>query len=177
MLGENDNLAVGSGIAYHPSMAALFAPVIVVAAGYALLSAWLWYAGISDSNIARLSIIVLTIGVPILCAHAVLRYFTIRIQLQSGFVLASTGFPRGEPRKIPYQLIRDLVIKRGFAGRLADSGTLVFHLVTGQTIAVCDLARPALIREEIERQIDAGELGSMERGESLDTVAIAVSER
>lgn len=177
MLGENDNLAVGSGNEFMPSRAALFLPVIVVAIGYATLLSWLWLSGSFSSGIARLSIVVLAVGVPLLVAYAALRYFTIRIQLLTRSLQINLGFPRNEPLDIPYPLIRDIEIRRGLAGRATGSGTLVFRLATGQNIAVCDLSDPDRVRDAIERQIDGGGLSDPNTGEFGNPVPLTASNR
>lgn len=172
MRGENDNL--GSGATFMPSRLALFLPVAVVAAGYAALLSWLLATGRADNSIARLSVIVLSIGVPILIAHAVLRYFTIRIQPQAHMLYLQTGFPRTEMLHVPYPVIRDIYIRRGIVGRFTDSGTLVFRLVAGQPLAVCDLRHPDAAKAEIERFMDGAELdrpSGEDDGEAISTAA------
>ncbi len=177
MLGENDNVAVCSEGRYRPSRAALFLPVAAVTAGYAALFAWFWLSGGLGSSVARLCVIVLAVGVPVLIVHAVLRYYTIGIHPQGHAIFLHPGFPRSEPYEIPYSLIRRINIKRGIGGRLLDSGTLVFHLQTGQKIAVCDLQFPDRIRDEIEAIIDAVEFVALENVEPMIKSRAAASDR
>lgn len=175
MLGENDNLADESGTEYMPSRAALFLPVAIVAIGYATLLFWLWIAGSFGSGIARLSVLVLAVGVPLLVAYAALRYFTIRIQLLTRSLQINLGFPRNEPLDIPYPLIRDIRIRRGLAGRAIGTGTLVLHLSTGQKIAVCDLNDPERIRNDIEQRIDGDDPADAVSDELRTSAPLAAS--
>lgn len=154
MLGENDNLAVASGEAYSPSKKALFIPVVIISIGYAVFFAWLWANGNAGTGVARLSLLVLAVGVPLLVAHAVLRLFTTHIRLQPDGLHINTGFPRAREYEVPYRIIRNTVIKRGLAGRMLDAGTVVLQLTTGQKISVCDLEHPEQVRAAVERRID-----------------------
>ncbi len=174
-LGENDNLAATEGDVFLPSKATLFLPVLVVAAGYAILLTWLWSAGNIGSGIARLAIIVLAVGVPLLFIHALLRYVSIRVRLLDGFVQLNPGFPRRDAANIPYAHIDRIDLKTtGLAG---NSGTLIFRLTQGKKVAICDLDHPVAIRDEIVRRIEAD--WQMHRSHEHDnmTSAVAASNR
>ena len=110
----------------------------------------------------RESKVVLGVATPLLVAHATLRLFTISIRPLAHAVLVHTGFPRSEPVEIPYPLIRAIHIRRGIGGYIVGSGTLVFELVTGQNLSVCDLARPQEARATIESLIDSDVMGNTE---------------
>lgn len=142
MRAENDNTDEPGGGRFLPSTLSLFLPVIVIAAGYCLLLAVLGLAGRADGAIARLSMMVLTLIVPFLVAHAVLRRATARLLVLPHAVHLHPGFPRSERYEIPYGLIRAMRVRRGFGGRIARSGTLVMELASGQRVAACDLADP-----------------------------------
>ncbi len=179
MLGENDNLVAKFPEGFRPSKIALFLPIGIVAGGYACLLSWLLLTGSYGSGITRLAIVVLSVGVPFLVAHAVLRYFTIQIRTLPHALMLHTGFPRGEPYEIPYSLIRAIDIKRGIGGRIAGSGTLIFRLVTGQNITVCDLDNPKQARMEIERLVDTTGLPAQAEPDRISKTALqaAASDR
>lgn len=177
MLGENDNLVAGSGKSFHTSITALFLPVGVIAAGYAMLLIWLLLTGSAGSGIARLCIVVLSVGIPLLIAHALLRYFTTQIRPQKHAVLLHLGFPRSEPVEVAYPLIREIHVKRGIGGRIADSGTLLFRLADGRRIAVCDLAQPQIVRDEIDQLVDGAPMLQAKVPETVKHQAIAASDR
>jgi len=159
MRGDNDNPDVGAGGAFLPSTRAVFLPAILIVGGYAAAFAWLWLQGRGDGALARLCLLVLAVGGPFLLAHAVLRRFTVRIDVMPHAVYAHTGFPRKAPDEIPYALIRRLTLRRGPVGRLTGSGTLVFEIAGGTAIVVADLARPDQALRAIGRLIDDAALG------------------
>lgn len=165
---ENDNGEVipegGNTSLFRPSWTALVLPTAVIAAGYAVAFAVLQVLGRGDGALARLCIIVLALGVPLLLASAMLRYFTIQVQLLSDTIIVHRGFPRRDEREIAYSLIRAVDVSKGIAGNLTDSGTLTFELVTGQRFAIADLAGPNRIKSALDLQLDGrSESGERER--------------
>lgn len=159
MRGDNDNPDVGAGGSFTPSTRAIFLPTLLIVSGYAAAFALLWVFGRGDGALARLCLLVLAIGGPFLVAHAVLRRFTVRVDVMPHAVYAHSGFPRNAPDEIPYALIRRLTLRRGPVGRLTGSGTLVFEIAGGTSIAVADLARPEQALRAIGRLIDEAALG------------------
>lgn len=142
MRGDNDNPDVGAGGSFLPSGRAIFLPAFLIVGGYAAVFLALWLLGRGEGGLARLCLLVLAVGGPFLVAHAVLRRFTIRVDVMPHAVYVHSGFPRSTPDEIPYALIRRLTLARGPIGRLTDSATLVFEIAGGTRIAVADLARP-----------------------------------
>lgn len=142
MRGDNDNPDVGAGGSFVPSARAVFLPSLVIIVGYAVAFLSLWLLGQGEGTLARLCLLVLTVGGPFLLAHAVLRRFTIRVDVMPHAVYVHTGFPRGSPYEIPYALIRRLTLKQGPLGRLTGSGTLEFEIAGSTRISAADLARP-----------------------------------
>lgn len=142
MRGDNDNPDVGAGGSFVPSGRAIFLPTILIVAGYAVVLLCLWLLGWGEGALARLCLVALAVGGPLLAAHAVLRRFTIRVDVMPHAVYVHSGFPRSAPDEIPYALIRRLTLARGPIGRLTGSATLVFEIAGGTRIAVDHLARP-----------------------------------
>jgi hypothetical protein len=101
MRGDNDNPDVGGGGTFVPSTVAVFLPSAVIVGGY--LAAWtgLWIAGRGDGALARLCLLVLSLGGPFLVAHALLRRFTARVEVLPQAVMVHAGFPRSEPVAVP----------------------------------------------------------------------------
>lgn len=153
MRGVNDNADLDTGGPFLPATVAVFLPSLIIICGYGMLLAALALAGRADGAIARLCIAVVALGGPFLLAHAALRRFTTRVDLMPHAAYLHTGFPAGQPFEIPYRLIRRACVKRGFAGRLTGSGTLVVELLDGRRIAVCDLARPDAAAASIARLV------------------------
>ena len=154
MRGDNDNPDVGAGGSFLPSARAIFLPTIVIVVGYAGALLSLWLLGRGESNLARLCLLVLAFGGPFLAAQAVLRCFTIRVDVMPHAVYVHTGFPRKAPVEIPYALIRRLTLDRGPVGRLTGSGTLVVEVVGGARIEVVDIARPGEALRAIGRLVE-----------------------
>ena len=104
---------------------------------------------------ARLVIIVMAIGVPLLAAHAFLRYATIRLQVLASAVRYHPGWPRDLPVDMPFELIERVRVTRGLSGLIFGGGTLVMDLTTGARAAVADLADPDGAKAQIEKRLAA----------------------
>ena len=128
----------------------IFMPTLVIAVLYS--AAWVFLAamGKSDSGLARLFIVVMAIGVPLLAAHAFLRFQTIRLQVSDGHVFCHPGWPKELPIDVPLGVIRDVKVRRGLSGRLFGGGTVVLDLVTEGTVVVADLSEPERAKEIID---------------------------
>lgn len=127
----------------------IFAPSVIILFTYTFSWTLLAVAGKSDTNLSRLFIIVMAVGVPMLAAHAFLRYQTIRLQVNKDSILCHPGWPKDLPVEVPLAMIEQVVVKRGLSGRLFGGGTLVVHLMGENTVVVADLAEPEEAREAI----------------------------
>ncbi len=148
----NDNqIGIGHNASdlFAVSLVSLFAPALVIAGGYGAVLVWLWASGSGGSALARLALAVMFVGVPLVVAHAALRAFTIQLKPLPHALLLSPGFPWAEAREIPYSVIERIAVIRGLGGRIAGSGTLVFHIAGGTRMSVCDLKHPQEAREAI----------------------------
>lgn len=136
--------------AFRPGLP-IFAPTVAILLLYA--SAWiaLGFVGKTDSGIARLCLLVMTVAVPLLALHAFLRLQTIRLQVVGDNVRYHPGWPKDLPVDMPLMLIERVAVKRGIAGQVLRAGTLVLQLTTGQKIAVADLGDPDSAADAIER--------------------------
>lgn len=129
----------------------LFLPTIAIALLYGAAWVYLNNEGRSDSALARLSVIIIAVGVPGLAVHAFLRFQTIRLQLLPTCIRYHPGWPKDVPVDLPYELLEKVRVKRGLIGFLTGSGTLVFHLTTGEKVAIADVANVGQARREIDR--------------------------
>lgn len=120
----------------------IFVPTIVISILY--LFGWLvlYFMGMANGAIARLFVVVLSVGVPLLFAHAFLRYQTISICIFKNCVQYHTGWPKAEPIEMPYGLIKNVRFTRGLSGRMFGGGTVVISTLAGEPIAVADVANP-----------------------------------
>jgi membrane protein YdbS with pleckstrin-like domain len=129
----------------------LFIPTIVVVLGYGFALWYLWMTGRSGGSLFRLFAIVMAIGVPLLAAHAFLRYETVRVQLLADRLRYHPGWPKDMAIEIPIELITGMNVKRGLSGRLFGGGTLIIHTSTGHKTAIADLKNPSEIIANFEQ--------------------------
>ncbi len=123
----------------------IFLPTLMISVMYAGTWIYLSSMGMEGSALSRLIVIVIAIGVPVLAAHAFLRYQTIRVQILPDGLRYHPGWPKDLPVDLPYDLIEDAKIKYGLLGWLFKTGTLVLVLTTGNTVAIADLYKPKQI--------------------------------
>jgi len=126
----------------------LFVPTVIIAALY--LGVWVVLAasGSSDSALARLALIVGVIAPPLLFVMAWLRYQSVRVTIQSGGVLIRGG-PGADWQAVAWDEIAVVNIRRGLAGRLLPTGTLVIIRTDGSTLSVRDVANAQVAMELI----------------------------
>lgn len=127
----------------------IFMPTVIIAVLYMIGWIALYMMGLSGGGLARLFIIVLAIGVPILFAHAFLRYQTIAIEIFEEHLLYHTGWPKSEPVNLPFGMIKSARATRGLSGRLFGGGTVVLKLLAGEEIGVADVEKPELVVERL----------------------------
>jgi membrane protein YdbS with pleckstrin-like domain len=143
----------------------VFLPTLVI--GVLYLLAWLWLSatGRAGGGLAKLVLLVLAIGVPLLAAHAMLRFQTIRLQARETALLYHPGWPRDMPVELPYALVERVALRRGLAGLAFGGGTLVAELTTGGRTAIADLGNPAAALGDVERRLAAWRSRRMLGGE------------
>lgn len=129
-------------ITWRASALALFLPALVVAAGYAALWAYLVADGRGEGALARISLMVLFVGTPLLLAHAGLRLATTRLTLRGAHLEAHKGFPARDPEIVAYAAISDATLRRGLSGWLTGAGSLVIKRENGPVLVVPGLAHP-----------------------------------
>ena len=131
----------------------IFIPTLAILTLYSFAWLYLYANEQQGTSLARLLLIVLTIGVPLLAAHAFLRYQTIRVQVMSRGIRYHPGWPKDLPVDLPYDLIDRLRVKKSLVSALTRSGTLVIELTTGEKVAIADLNRPDAVRKAMESAI------------------------
>ncbi len=141
--------AASSGVPLFAAHWHIFVPTVAIGLLYSFAWLFLAYLGKSDSGLARLFIVVMAVGVPLLAAHAFLRFQTIRLQINEKHLLCHPGWPKELPIDVPPEMIDSVKVRRGLSGRLFGGGTVVIKLVTGNTIAIADLANPEKARAAI----------------------------
>lgn len=132
----------------------IFAPTIIILMAYSISWLLLALADMSDSNLARLFIVVMSVFVPLLAAHAFLRFQTIRLQVNDDCLFCHPGWPKDLPIEVPISMVENVVVKRGLSGRLFGGGTLVLHLAAENQIVIADLAEPDEAKRAIEDALE-----------------------
>lgn len=127
----------------------IFMPTAIIAVLYIIGWVTLYFLGLAGGGLARLFIVVLAVGVPILFAHAFLRYQTIAIEIYENHLQYHTGWPKAEPVRLPYGMIKNARSTRGLSGRLFGGGTVVLRLIAGEAIGVADVEKPETVVEKI----------------------------
>ncbi len=143
------NEAQNQGVPLFSAHWHIFAPTIIILVAYSLSWLLLALADMSASNLARLFIVVMSVFVPLLAAHAFLRYQTIRLQVNDDCLFCHPGWPKDLPIEIPISMIKKIVVKRGLSGRLFGGGTIVLHVAAENKIVIADLAEPDAAKQAI----------------------------
>lgn len=125
----------------------LFVPTLIILISYTLCLLYLWLTNRSDTGLFRLAALVAGVGVPLLAAHAFLRYETVRVRLGKRAVKVHQGWPKNSGIEIPNELVMNMTVKRGFFGRIMGGGTLIIATSEGTRTAIPDLKDPDLIVE------------------------------
>ncbi|MBC7284578.1 hypothetical protein, partial [Hoeflea sp.] len=155
-----DRKYTGTGDARRPgvwraSALALFLPGLVVAFGYAGLWLLLHATGRGEGALARVCLLVLVIGVPLILAHAGLRLSTVRLTLRGAHLEAHPGFPARDPAIVAYPAVTGLSLKRGLSGWITGAGSLVIERGNGPPVVVAGLADPESARSDLSSRLAA----------------------
>ncbi len=127
---------------WQASAFALFLPALVVAAGYGALLAALVLADRGNGPLARVCMIVVVIGVPLLLAYAGLRLSTTRLTLHAAYLEAHPGFPARDPVTVPYAAVSRATVRRGLSGWITGAGSLMIERDNGLPVTVSGLSSP-----------------------------------
>lgn len=140
---------------WQASALALFLPALVVAAGYGALLIALVLGDRGNGPLARVCMIVVVIGVPLLLAYAGLRLSTTRLTLHAAYLEAHPGFPARDPVTIPYAAVSGLSVRGGLSGWITGAGSLVIDLENGPPVIVSGLSNPDAALAELSAYRDA----------------------
>lgn len=127
----------------------IFVPTFIICFLYVAGWVILYLLGESGDSLARLFIVVLAVGVPILFAYAFLRYQTISIEIFEKHLRYHTGWPKADPVVIPCAQIKKVNYTRGILGRLFGGGTVILQLEAGVVIRISDVKKSIEAKENI----------------------------
>ncbi len=140
----------------------VFFPTLVIALVYLVVWLYLALLGMTDSKLAKLAVIAIALLVPLLAVQALLRKQTVCVQVLDGHIRYHPGWPRRIASDIPADLVRNVVVKRGLAGRLFGGGTLRINLVTGQHVSISDMKEPLAAKADILAMLKEAKAGKQE---------------
>lgn len=134
---------------------ALFLPTVLIALLYGLAWLILYLAGLGDSDLARLCLVVFVVAPPLIGAYALFRYVTIGLTLVEDRLLVNSGGFGADIREIPLDEVRAATIRRGLVGRLVDMGTVRIETASGKRVVVPGLAAPQTVVRAITASAEA----------------------
>lgn len=148
--GENDNRRTAA-TCFGPSRFRLFVPTALVACGYGILYLALRTMDASDGPVAKVSLLILAAGVPLIAAYAFLRALTIAVRLEPHALVLARGFPALHPVALAWHEVADVsVLESRFSG-----SALIVEDTQGTRVMVRDLAgaeqAASLIRARLGR--------------------------
>lgn len=149
-IGANDNLR--EDFAFGGSALALFGPVFLIFAFFALVWIGFFLSGAQGSALARLCLVGCGVATPVLLAHAALRQATVRVEIEPEALFAHRGFPSLELRRIEWEDISGVAVLRNASSALTGASTLVLTLTGGRRVVISDLADAEAAREAIAAQ-------------------------
>ena len=127
----------------------VFLPSLVIALLYGGL--WSWFsAGDAADGLARVALLVVAVGVPMLLAHAAIRFFGAEIVTADEALIARPGVPKRTEARVRVEDVVTVSIRRGLIGRVFDVGTVIVTDRSGQSVAVPDMAAPWRVAEYVE---------------------------
>ena len=134
------NEAENQGIPLFSAHWCIFAPTLIIFFAYSFSWLLLAYINMTDTNLARLFIVVMSVFVPLLAAYAFLRYQTIRLQVNEDRIVCHPGWPKDLPIEIPFSMVEKITVKQSLFGKIFGGGTLVLHLVEETKVSIADLS-------------------------------------
>ena len=133
----------------------LFAPAILVALVYGLMWLVLVLLGRGDGAVARICLLVFSIGSPLLLVYGFLRYNSVWIALAGDELCLARGWPRLSHDQIPLGKISGIRLRQSFVGRHFHVGEVLVETRDGQRYRVSDIADPEMIVRELNGALDA----------------------
>ena len=128
----------------------VFLPSLVIALLYGGL--WAWFSGGEAADgLARVALLVVAVGVPMLLAHAAVRFVGAEIVLRKETLTARPGVPKRTETRVRVDDVVKVSIRRGLIGRVFDVGTVILTDRSGLSVTVPDMAAPSHVAEYVEK--------------------------
>ncbi len=127
----------------------LFAPALLVGVSYGFLWIVLALLDRGDGVIARIALIVFSLGTPLLLVYGFLRFNSVWVTAGEGVLWLSRGWPRITPSQIPLDEIDSIMLAQSFVGRWFDVGEIIINLHNGRRLKVSDIGTPTGVRHTL----------------------------
>jgi membrane protein YdbS with pleckstrin-like domain len=158
------NEANDRGIPLYYAHWRIFIPSLVILIAYAFAWGLLSITNNSDSNLARLFIVVMSVFVPLLAAYAFLKYQTIRLQVNEDSLYCHPGWPKDMATEVHFPMIEEVNVKQGLTGRIFGGGSIVLLLADNTEMEIRALSSPFEARKDIIKQMALHQIQSCHAG-------------
>ncbi len=151
----------GRGWARGKAHWTLFAPAALVALIYGLMWLVLVLLGRGDGVVARICILVFSIGSPLLLVYGFLRYNSVWIAMAGPEICLARGWPRLAHVQIPLDDIASIRLVQNFIGRKFGVGEIVVETRDGRSYRVSDIGEPEAVAGELNQALNDYRHGEM----------------
>jgi len=140
----------------------LFAPAVLVAFLYGLIWLVLAVLGRGDGAVARICILVFSIGSPLLLVYGFLRYNSVWIVLAGDELCLARGWPRLGHIRILLGDISSIRLLQSFIGRRFGVGEVLVEMQNGRRYRVSDIGAPDVVVRELNEALKDHQNGQRE---------------
>ena len=130
----------------------IFLPSVVLALLYGGLGLTMVLLGRGDTALARLLVLFVVVGVPVLLLNAGLRYATLEVRIRRRTLVYRRGWIWPRWRRVALRDIAEVSTAYGPAGHLLGGGTLVLKLTDGGRVRIPDVANVEAMAEIVRRR-------------------------
>lgn len=131
----------------------IYLPAILVILLYGALWVLMLFLGKGDTALARILLLVLVLGVPLLLVRAFLRYMSFELRIFRRRLLYRRGWIRPRWRRVALEDVTGVRVAYGPAGRLPGSGALIMTFHAGPPLRLMDIADPEGAEHQISRRL------------------------
>lgn len=131
----------------------IFLPAIIVAVLYGGLWVVMMLQGRGDTALARMLLLVVLLGVPLLFARAWLRYASFGLRLTGSGIEYRQGWPRPPWEQLSFEDLSRIDVVYGPLGRFAGGVALVLICRDGRRLRLADIADPEEAASQIRRRL------------------------
>lgn len=135
---------------FTPSITGQFLPSLIISLGYGLIWLWLYSQGQGGGALARLSLAVVLLIVPLLIAYGVLKQVTTYVDVFGSYVKVNRGIANSGSAELPFAFIERVDIVYGLLGRITNSATVRINLSSGKVVSIAGIDRPNQLKSMVD---------------------------